>query len=104
LARYLGISEEPRSVLVRVGDLKEPKRSRKKTFCCGAGGGQYFYDLKIGERVNINRSKELNELKPDVVITMCPFCNQMISDGKGLISANFEVKDLAEAVAESLPS
>ena len=104
LARYLGISEEPRSVLVRVGDLKEPKRSRKKTFCCGAGGGQYFYDLKIGERVNINRSKELNELKPDVVITMCPFCNQMISDGKGLISANFEVKDLAEVVAESLPS
>ncbi|MCX7953120.1 MAG: heterodisulfide reductase-related iron-sulfur binding cluster [Deltaproteobacteria bacterium] len=104
LARYLNSFEAPRETLLSIGKIREVSRSKNKTFCCGAGGGQYFYDLKVGERVNVIRAKELMETNPDTIVTMCPFCNHMITDG--LMMLNREVKvpvrDLAEVVEESL--
>lgn len=102
LARYLSVDEQPREVLSKIGKISEPARNRKKTLCCGAGGGQYFYDLKIGERINNVRFRELESTGAKTIVTMCPFCNQMLSDSASLTNSECKVKDIAEVVAETL--
>jgi Fe-S oxidoreductase len=55
--------------------------------CCGAGGAQMFKEEEharpgvTGERVNIRRTEQLLETKPDMVASACPFCQRMLIDG-----------------------
>ncbi|MCS6893354.1 MAG: heterodisulfide reductase-related iron-sulfur binding cluster [Deltaproteobacteria bacterium] len=102
LTRYLRKGEEARRVLSVIGDVHETRRNLRNTFCCGAGGGQYFYDLKIGKRMNSERAEELLSVGVEEIVTMCPFCNQMISDGVYLNNSDLPVKDIAEVIADSL--
>ena len=40
--------------------LTEPSRNRSNSFCCGAGGGQFWKEEEKGtERVSTNRYREL---------------------------------------------
>jgi Fe-S oxidoreductase len=57
-------------------------------------------------RTNAERSKQLLETAPDLVATACPFCKVMIRDGVAGAGADEKtaVRDLAEIVADSLPS
>jgi Fe-S oxidoreductase len=80
------------------------KRSRRKGFCCGAGGGQMFKDAEKGEKeINIDRTEEALDLDPNVIATGCPFCNTMLTDGVKLKNKGKDVKvlDLAELVARA---
>jgi len=109
---YLGrankIYEAPRQVLEAFdADLVEMKRCRTKGLCCGAGGAQMFKDAEKGHKeINIERTEEALATGAHVIAAACPFCMTMLSDGV----KHFEkedsvvVKDLAELVAESLPS
>src|SRR5207253_10487484 len=40
LGRYRGKYAEPRAVIARTTSVMEPRRTRERSFCCGAGGGQ----------------------------------------------------------------
>ncbi len=102
LSRFLGITEDQRSALLQIGKVTDPEQSKERTFCCGAGGGQYFYDLKLGKRVNYVRAQQLTQVKADLIVTMCPFCNQMINDGVDMLDERRPVKDIAEVVSENL--
>ena len=31
------------------------EQNKKESFCCGAGGGNMWYEIKTGERINKNR-------------------------------------------------
>ncbi len=75
--------EAPRSVIEKLDtELHEMKRSREKGFCCGAGGAQMFKEAEKGSKeVNVERTEEALELKPDVIATGCPFCMTMMRDG-----------------------
>ena len=33
------------------------------------------------EDINIKRTEEATEVKPDIIAAACPFCNTMMSDG-----------------------
>jgi Fe-S oxidoreductase len=79
------------------------KRSKKKGFCCGAGGGQMFKEAEKGNKeINIDRTEEALELNPDIIATGCPFCNTMITDGVKLKNnKNTKILDLAELVAKA---
>ena len=35
----------------------------------------------VTQDININRTEEALDLKPDIIATGCPFCNTMITDG-----------------------
>lgn len=82
LGRYSGMYEPPREVLksIRALDLKEMKRSRIDSLCCGGGGGWMWMDEKIGKRMNIQRLEDALTTKPDWIATACPFCVTMFDD------------------------
>lgn len=98
--------EAPRKTLRSVKGLKilEMERSREKGLCCGAGGGHFWMDLKIGERVNSVRAEEAARTGASTVATACPFCMQMMEDGVKLTNneASLDVRDIAEVIAERL--
>jgi Fe-S oxidoreductase/nitrate reductase gamma subunit len=98
--------EAPRKTLTAVKGLKilEMDRSREKGLCCGAGGGHFWMDLKIGERVNSVRADEAAKTGASTVATACPFCMQMMEDGVKLTNneATLDVRDIAEVIAERL--
>ena len=82
----------------------EPERTGNNSFCCGAGGGQFWKDEEKGkERVSTNRFRELKQTGAQTVATGCPFCLRMLTEetAKEEDSA-LEVFDIAELVAKSI--
>ena len=108
LARWNGVTEAPRQALESAGvALREMPRNRRQGFCCGAGGGRFWLEEKIGLRVNRARAEEAAATlgaKGGVVATGCPFCLTMMKDG--IADAGKEeglrVLDVAEIVAAGL--
>jgi Fe-S oxidoreductase len=106
LGRHNGIFDQPRSLIQATGArLTEPTRSRSNSFCCGAGGGQFWKDEEKGsERVSTNRYRELKQTGAKTVATGCPFCMRMITEetAKEEPETAMEVLDIAEIVARNL--
>jgi len=106
LGRYNGVFDAPREDLATVAGmtLVEMKRSRDRSFCCGAGGGRMWMEERIGKRVNIERTEEAVSLRPDTIATACPFCMNMLSDGvkEKQLSDQVGVKDIAEILIEAI--
>jgi Fe-S oxidoreductase len=102
---YLGrrnrIFNEPRRVVSAVSNLSEMPRHGSKSFCCGGGGGNYWAE-ETGERINQVRSSEALATKADKVITACPFCLLMLTDGVKKFTEEEKVVDIAELVASRL--
>ncbi len=105
LGRANGLYDSPRSLIRSLGvDVVEMKRSKSRSFCCGAGGSQMFKDAERGDKeINIDRTEEALALKPDIIATGCPFCNTMITDGvKSVNEGSAEVLDIAELIADNI--
>ena len=105
LGRANGVYDSPRSLIRSLGvDVVEMKRSRSRSFCCGAGGAQMFKDAERGDKeINIDRTEEALALKPDIIATGCPFCNTMMTDGvKAVNEGAAEVLDIAELIADNI--
>ena len=106
---YLGRAndefEAPRQLIQNLdAELAEMKRCRTKGLCCGAGGAQMFKEAEKGNKeVNIERTEDALEVKPDVIATGCPFCNTMMTDGvKNFNNENdIQVLDVAELIANA---
>ena len=104
LGRYNGEYDAPRDTLSKIGSLKivEMDRSRENGMCCGAGGGHFWFDMKVGKRINVLRVDQAAETEAQGIATACPFCMQMLEDGVKLTDRELPVKDLAELIAEHL--
>ena len=104
LGRHNGITQAPRTALNRLeGGTVEMPRHGKNSFCCGAGGAQFWKEEEPGEKaVNIERYEEAKATGADVVAVGCPFCMQMFETAQSSISDGPAVKDVAELIAERL--
>ena len=105
LGRYNDIYDAPRETLRRalpVVNLVEPKRTKDRGLCCGAGGGRMFMEERTGKRINAERVDELIATGADTIAVACPFCMTMMHDGARARDANVQVLDIAEVVAERL--
>lgn len=63
-----------------------------------------FKEAEKGDKeINIERTEEALELKPDIIAAGCPFCNTMMTDGvkNKEQEASVQVKDIAELIAEA---
>jgi len=105
LGRANSIYEAPRTLLEQLdADLVEMKSCKKKGLCCGAGGAQMFKEPEKGNKdVNIERTEEALETKPDIVAAACPFCNTMLTDGikNKEKESTIAVMDVAELIADT---
>ncbi len=108
LGRYNGQYESPRDLIRKTmaakDGLVEMEQSREKSFCCGAGGGNMWYELEDEDRMNLARVRQAVETGADTVATACSFCMIMMDDGVKVEGkeAALQVKDVAELVADSL--
>lgn len=106
LGRHNGVYDPPREVVkAMASNLKEPANSRNNSFCCGAGGAQFWKEEERGsERVSTRRYRELKETGAKILATACPFCMRMFSDeaAKEEPETALEVLDIAEIAAKGL--
>jgi Fe-S oxidoreductase len=103
LGRYRGVYDAPREVLRRYGETLDPRRSRERSFCCGAGGGQMFLGEEKGKRINVERAEELAATGAAVIGTACPFCQTMFRDALGTITQTPpKLLDVAQIAAAKL--
>jgi Fe-S oxidoreductase len=105
LGRYNDVYAAPREALQRalpVLNLVEPRRTRSRGLCCGAGGGRMWMEETAGKRINVERTEELLATGADAIAVACPFCMTMITDGVTAKGAEVPVLDVAEVVASRL--
>jgi Fe-S oxidoreductase len=108
LGRYNEEYEAPRATLSDIPGLTvlEVKRSADRGLCCGAGGGRMFMEETVGERVNIERTKELLETGATTIALNCPFCTTMITDGVKAAERidDVRIKDISEILLNHIKS
>jgi Fe-S oxidoreductase len=109
LGRYRNVYDAPRAVVARPAVLVEPGRTRARSFCCGAGGGQMFLGEEQGKRVNAERVEELVATGAQAIGTACPFCQTMFRDALGALAggsagAGPKLVDIAQLAAAGLPA
>jgi Fe-S oxidoreductase len=106
LGRHNDVFVAPRSVIASIGgvDLVEMDRCGSESFCCGAGGAQFWMEEQIGKKVGTERAGEAVGTGADEVAVGCPFCYIMIDDGvKDLGKGDVVVvRDIAEILAEQV--
>ena len=104
LGRHNGEFDAPRNVLRAAGaPLIEMPRSRSDSFCCGAGGAQFWKEEEPGERkVNLERYQEATTSGADTLAVGCPFCTRMFDDARAESDGGPRVADIAEIIAEGL--
>ena len=105
LGRYNDVYDAPRETLRRalpVMTLAEPKRTKDRGLCCGAGGGRMFMEETQGKRINIERTEELLATGATEIAVACPFCMTMMADGIKAKESDVPVSDIAEVVARQL--
>ena len=106
LGRGNNIYEAPREIINSITDnIKELKRNKKNGLCCGAGGSQIFKESEAGKvEINLERVKDIEDIKPDAVVSACPFCMTMLTDGVTQKNLNNDIKviDIAELVEKNL--
>jgi Fe-S oxidoreductase len=106
---YLGrgnkVYEAPRELIRKLEvEMIEMKRCKSNGLCCGAGGAQMFKEPEKGTKdINIERTEEAINIKPDIIATGCPFCNTMITDGIKIKEQenNIKVLDIVELIANA---
>lgn len=109
LGRHNGVIDAPRNVLQAyigadsVEHITEMPRNKKNSFCCGAGGGQFWKEEEHGTKaVNVERYEEAKSTGAEVVAVGCPFCMQMFNSAQAEVADGPEVKDIAELIADRL--
>lgn len=104
LGRLFGEYRAPREVagFGAGGPLVEMERSGDRSFCCGAGGGNYFWVVPEGEKVSHLRLDQARATGATTLATACPFCLAMLADASSSTHDRMRVADVAELVARGL--
>lgn len=104
LGRHNGGYDAPRQLLsvLPATSVTEMASSRQDSKCCGAGGGNAWFDLGLGGNMGAARYSEAMETGADLIATGCPFCLAMFDEaasGTGKAESP-RARDVAELVEE----
>ena len=103
-SRYNSVFDEPRRILGKsVEDVREMERRKEKTFCCGAGGSNYWFKVPEQRSIAGLRTEEAVKTGANAIATECPFCLSMFDDTAKVKNTGMEVRDVSEIVAECIP-
>jgi Fe-S oxidoreductase/nitrate reductase gamma subunit len=104
LGRQNDVVIEPRSILNAVNaDVVEMAKTRKQSFCCGAGGAQMWKEEEHGaSRVSAERIRQAKEVGAETLAVGCPFCMIMLTDAAKSEAPAMQVRDVVEIIVENL--
>jgi len=108
LGRHNGVYDAPRNLLnILSNSVVELPRNRENSFCCGAGGAQFWKEEEDGaERISDNRYREaeqqLKGTDDKVLAVGCPFCKSMLESTPGKDADGLVVRDVAELLWEGV--
>ena len=106
LGRHNQVYDSPRSVLSAASgnEPREMSQNRRNSFCCGAGGGNMWYEVEENERINLQRLRQARETGADTIAVGCSFCMIMMEDAVRVANEEdaVQVRDIAEVVADTL--
>lgn len=106
LGRHHGAYDAPRNVLTSIPgvELKEMKKSKDKSLCCGMGGGNMWYEIHEGKDMVENRLEQVGETKAYKLATSCSFCMINFHSGKGKVKSTEDIKieDVATILNKSI--
>ena len=104
LSRHARIIDQPRQIFKDLHiNLNEMKNNSAHTFCCGAGGAQYWKEEENGtQRVSEKRVQDALDTGAEVLTVSCPFCKMMMVDAQRSTGSSLEVLDIAEIVLQNI--
>ncbi|MBA7673810.1 EtfAB:quinone oxidoreductase [subsurface metagenome] len=106
LGRHNDIYNEPRQVVKAIpgSQFTEMARRRRRSFCCGAGGGHMWMEESVGTRISEMRTDQALSTEASVLATACPFCLQMFEDAIKAKEASESITamDIAELVLRAI--
>jgi Fe-S oxidoreductase len=108
LGRHNGVYDAPRNVLkILSNSVVELDRTRENSFCCGAGGAQFWKEEEAGsERISDNRYREVQQklagAEDRVLAVGCPFCKSMLESTPAKEADSIPVRDVAELLLEGV--
>ncbi|WP_299931371.1 heterodisulfide reductase-related iron-sulfur binding cluster [uncultured Nocardioides sp.] len=100
LGRHNEVYSPPRELLQVLpgAEVIEMERNSERSFCCGAGGARMWMEENLGERINMNRTREAVGTGADQIAVGCPFCRVMLSDGLTSQQASGEAREEVEVL------
>jgi Fe-S oxidoreductase/nitrate reductase gamma subunit len=105
LGRVNGVYDAPREVIRAAEgfEILEMPRSKEKSFCCGGGGANVWYQVPEKTKISALRMEEAVRTGAKTLAVACPFCITMLEDAAKGPGGGLEVRDIAEMIAERLP-
>jgi Fe-S oxidoreductase len=105
LGRHLGIYEDPREVLARLGyELVEMPNNRGRAMCCGTSA--WTHCGATAKEIQVDRLEEAKATGADRLVTACAKCQIHFrcaqDDPRVAESARIEIRDLTTLIAEAM--
>lgn len=104
LGRYNGIYQPPRDILNRAlsSGFKEMAHSKRRSLCCGAGGGNFWRKGIAGKRVEELRIEEAALIDANGIVTACPLCRIMFDSAVNQKDLRHQLKviDIIDVVSQ----
>ncbi len=87
--REMDSSEKPTIVEDFISALGvEAVPFKEQLTCCGAGGGLKAFDAPSSMSVFAEKMKNIDEVKPDFILDICPFCHLQFETGQDYLNKN----------------
>ena len=105
ISRRGGVIEQPRNLINMFADnFVEMPDGGKMNWCCGAGGGVSSNERADEVRLKVFQRKkdQLDEIKPDAIISACSNCRIHLEDGLEEYNMDIPLMSLTETLAEHL--
>jgi len=105
IARRGGVIDQPRNLINLFSDnFVEMPDTGKMNWCCGAGGGVSSNERADEIRLKVFQRKkdQLDEIKPDAIISACSNCRIHLEDGLEAYHMDIPLLSLTETLAEHL--
>ena len=105
ISRRGGVIDQPRNLINMVADnFVEMPDTGKMNWCCGAGGGVSSNERADEIRLKVFQRKkdQLDEIKPDAIISACSNCRIHLEDGLEAYGMDIPLLSLTETLAEHL--
>lgn len=105
ISRRGGVIDEPRRLIDMISDnFVEMPDGGKMNWCCGAGGGVSANERADEIRLKVfdRKKAQLDEVKPDAIISACSNCRIHLEDGLEEHNMDIPLLSLTETLAEHL--